>query len=271
MALTVGQKILYGILGVYLIYAVGAVGLTGILFSAAIGLILNGVGYNIEICVAGIVLSGLLYKFWIDRRREGFEGAPTGAGESGEAIVKRIKEITNQKAFEPTGVLSSNATEGFEDVTPSAPTPGTPPEKKEAPQQTAPSTSSPAPTNAPTASVELAKQLPTTNAAAQTVATATQPPPQTGTVTPFADQNQQGMFQLGAIPPDVIGGAHVDVGTTLMNALNSLKPDQMKQMTEDTRKLLETQKSLMGMLTNLKPMLNDGKDLMQTFSGMFGK
>jgi hypothetical protein len=49
-----------------------------------------------------------------------------------------------------------------------------------------------------------------------------------------------------------------------------LKPDQVKQMTEDSRKLMETQKSLMGMLGNMKPMVQDGKQLMETFQEMFG-
>jgi uncharacterized membrane protein (DUF106 family) len=78
------------------------------------------------------------------------------------------------------------------------------------------------------------------------------------------------MFKLGQIPADVKGGAHIDVGTTLMNALNSLKPDQIKQMTEDSRKLMETQKSLMGMLGTMKPMVQDGKQLIETFHEMFG-
>jgi len=87
----------------------------------------------------------------------------------------------------------------------------------------------------------------------------------------FTDQTTNGMFKLGEIPSDASNGAHIDVGTTMMNALNALKPDQVKQMTEDTRKLLETQKSLMGMLSSMKPMLQDGKALMGTFNDMFGK
>ena len=55
-----------------------------------------------------------------------------------------------------------------------------------------------------------------------------------------------------------------------MNAISSLKPEQIQAMTEDTRKLLDTQKNLMGMLNTMKPMLNDGKQLMDTFQQMFG-
>jgi hypothetical protein len=55
-----------------------------------------------------------------------------------------------------------------------------------------------------------------------------------------------------------------------MNALNALKPDQIKAMTEDTRKLIDTQKNLMSMLGTMKPMLQDGKEMMQNFQEMFG-
>ena len=42
-------------------------------------------------------------------------------------------------------------------------------------------------------------------------------------------------------------------------------------MSEDTQKLIDTQKSLMMMLGTMKPMLNDGRQLMDTFQQMFGK
>jgi hypothetical protein len=77
-------------------------------------------------------------------------------------------------------------------------------------------------------------------------------------------------FKLGVIPEDTKGGFHIDQGTTVMNALNALKPDQIKAMTEDTRKLIDTQKNLMSMLGTMKPMLQDGKEMMQNFQEMFG-
>jgi hypothetical protein len=55
-----------------------------------------------------------------------------------------------------------------------------------------------------------------------------------------------------------------------MNALNALKPDQIQQMSADTQKLIDTQKSLMGMLSTVKPMMQDGKQMMDTFQEMFG-
>ena len=56
----------------------------------------------------------------------------------------------------------------------------------------------------------------------------------------------------------------------MLNALNALQPDQVKKMSEDTQKLIDTQKSLMMMLGTMKPMLSDGKQLIDTFQTMFG-
>lgn len=88
----------------------------------------------------------------------------------------------------------------------------------------------------------------------------------------FADINPApvGQFKLGEIPKDEKGGFHIDQGTTLMNALNGLKPEQIKAMTNDTKQLMETQKSLMGMLDTLGPMMKEGSSLLNMFNGMFG-
>jgi hypothetical protein len=77
-------------------------------------------------------------------------------------------------------------------------------------------------------------------------------------------------FKLGEIPSQVKNGPHIDAGSTLMQAIKGLNPDQINAMTKDTQQLIETQKSLMGMLGTMKPMLNDGKQLMETFQQMFG-
>ena len=78
-------------------------------------------------------------------------------------------------------------------------------------------------------------------------------------------------FKLGEIPAQIKNGPHIDAGSTLMKAVQSLNPDQINAMTKDTQQLIETQKSLMGMLGTMKPMLNDGKQLMDTFQEMFGQ
>lgn len=85
----------------------------------------------------------------------------------------------------------------------------------------------------------------------------------------FDSASQAGLFKLGSIPTDAKGGFHIDTGTTVMNALNALKPEQLKAMTNDTKQLIETQKSLMSMLQTFKPMMSEGKQMMDTFQEMF--
>jgi len=258
MKVTIREGLIYGFLAFYILYAFAGIGISGLLFSLAIGLIVLSFEMPLELTVACVIISGLLVKVWNERRREGFEGSPV------EQIVKRIKTISNKKTpVEPSGVLSSSYAEGFEDAnTSTSATPTTP----IAPPTTA--DSKPAATTAPTITPNLQKAVPTTTNMPANTNTTTAPG---NTTAGFTDKSSSGMFKLGEIPSDVAGGAHIDVGTTMMNALNALKPDQVKQMTDDTRKLLDTQKSLMGMLSSMKPMLQDGKALMGTFNDMFGK
>jgi hypothetical protein len=78
-------------------------------------------------------------------------------------------------------------------------------------------------------------------------------------------------FKLGEIPSQVKNGPHIDAGSTLIKTIQGLNPDQINAMTKDTQQLIETQKSLMGMLGTMKPMMQDGKELMDTFQQMFGQ
>jgi hypothetical protein len=83
-------------------------------------------------------------------------------------------------------------------------------------------------------------------------------------------QADNGLFKLGRLPTESKGGSHVDTGSTISNALKALKPEQIKEMTRDTQQLLETQKNLMEMLKTFAPMISEGKEMMNTFNGMFG-
>jgi len=83
-------------------------------------------------------------------------------------------------------------------------------------------------------------------------------------------QADNGLFKLGRLPTESKGGTYVDTGSTISNALKSLKPEQIKEMTRDTQQLLETQKNLMEMLKTFAPMISEGKEMMNTFNGMFG-
>jgi len=238
MKVTTRESVLYGVLAFYVLYAFVGIGITGLLFSLAIGLIVFSFNLSIELTVASVVISGLLTKVWNERKREGFVGSVV------KEITKRIETV--KQPMEPQATLSSSYAEGFEDANTSTSASPTP-EKKTPPT----STTTEATVSAPTTTPNLEKSMPQASG--------------------FTDQTTNGMFKLGEIPSDASNGAHIDVGTTMMNALNALKPDQVKQMTDDTRKLLETQKSLMGMLSSMKPMLQDGKALMGTFNDMFGK
>jgi hypothetical protein len=101
----------------------------------------------------------------------------------------------------------------------------------------------------------------------------TKPKPETKSKpAPVAKKEEMAMpFKLGEIPSQVKNGPHIDASSTLMKAIHSLNPEQINAMTKDTKQLIETQKSLMGMLGTMKPMMNDGKELMETFQEMFGK
>jgi hypothetical protein len=41
-------------------------------------------------------------------------------------------------------------------------------------------------------------------------------------------------------------------------------------MTEETQKMIETQKNMMTMLQSMRPVLQDGRQLLESFSGIFG-
>jgi hypothetical protein len=63
---------------------------------------------------------------------------------------------------------------------------------------------------------------------------------------------------------------HLDAGTTFMNAYKALKPEQIASMTKDTQELMQTQRQLMSTLSTLKPLIQDGKQMMDMFQSYFG-
>jgi len=248
------HKIVYIFLGLYLVYGVIYIGMTGVLFSAAVGLIAMSVHSPPELMVAAVIISGLLWN-QIFRRKEGFSDVPLAGGKEQQGIVNRISKFKWNAG--PQAVLSSSFAEGFSDASDASAQSGGSSTGIDVPPPANSATSTPASTNAPASTEQLKEAVPDPKKAASTTSG-------------FADKLTDGMFKLGAIPADAVGGSHIDIGTTLMNALNSMKPDQIKAMTEDTRKLMETQKDLMGMLSSVKPRLQDGKQLMSTFQDMFG-
>lgn len=70
--------------------------------------------------------------------------------------------------------------------------------------------------------------------------------------------------------PPKTNDPHVDVGTTILHAYRNLTPEQIGGMRKDTRELLELQKELMGSLSEMKPAIEQGAELLKTFSTFFG-
>lgn len=64
---------------------------------------------------------------------------------------------------------------------------------------------------------------------------------------------------------------HVDIGTTILHAYRNLSPEQIGGMRRDTKELLSLQKELMGSLAEMKPAIEQGAELLNTFSTFFGE
>lgn len=70
--------------------------------------------------------------------------------------------------------------------------------------------------------------------------------------------------------PPKTSDPHLDVGTTILHAYRNLSPEQIGGMRRDTRELLNLQKELMGSLSEMKPAIEQGAELLKTFSTFFG-
>lgn len=73
-----------------------------------------------------------------------------------------------------------------------------------------------------------------------------------------------------AAPPKT-DDPHVDAGTTILHAYRNLTPEQIGGMRRDTKELMGLQKELMGSLAEMKPAIEQGAELLKTFSTFFGK
>lgn len=71
--------------------------------------------------------------------------------------------------------------------------------------------------------------------------------------------------------PPTTSDPHVDIGTTILHAYRNLTPEQIGGMRRDTKELMELQKELMGSLSEMKPAIEQGAELLKTFGQFFGK
>lgn len=244
------------ILVITAIYILVYSGLTGLLLCSSIALIAAAFIDQFEIVVAVSVIFALFYNFYLKRLLRRLE--PFQNQDNAQSVVQRLAKIKDQyhqtpqqlkdPYLEPAGVYDP-AVEGFEDVQPQVPKEGESSESKAAP------------TKLTTNQVDSKTVSEVTSAVKKSEKDITKEEFESAT---------NNLFKVGKMPSENMDGPKLDSGSTLMKAMESFKPEQINAMTSDTKQLLETQKSLMSMLNQMRPVLADGKELLQTFSGMFG-
>lgn len=234
-------------------------GLTGLLVCSSVTLITAAFLDRFEIIVALSVFFALFYIFFLKkflRRYEPFQnhdGAKSVVSrlDSMKKNYKQVPQNLKNPNLEPAGVYNP-AVEGFEDVQPQVPKEGESQHSSSAPAQRANEVNSEH-VNEVTNAVQHNKKKSDSDIMSEELQSAT-----------------NNLFKVGKMPSENMDGPKLDSGSTLLKAMESFKPEQMNAMTSDTKQLLETQKGLMTMLNQMRPVLADGKELLQTFSGMFG-
>ena len=241
----------------YSVYIMAMKGLLGVIISLAGGLVIASFVDTFEFIVAFIVVLGIVYVVasnFINSRlkAEGFsDGTP-------KEIAKRVdgifKSSSKKSSNGPSGVLSKSV-EGFADsgVANEDNDSDNEVDDGEPPVSTPASTRDTAKTPGDDVKKDVEKNLKDASANKEEFSS-----------------NSKGLFKLGEMPSESAEGPHIDAGTTLMKAMSALQPDQINAMTSDTKQLLETQQNLMGMLKNMAPVLQDGRKLLDSFSGIFG-
>lgn len=249
-----------GILTITAVYTLVYSGLTGLLLCSSVALIAAAFLNQFEIVVAVSVIFALFYTFFLKRLLRKLEPFQDLKGEdSASGILDRVAGMKDKyhqvpqnlkdPRREPAGVYDP-AVEGFEDVS-KAPKEGesaesTPLKKAEIKDEV-----NPEQVKDVTSAID--KKKSDEEVSKEEVQSAT------GT-----------LFKSGKMPSENDSGPKLDSGSTLLKAMEAFKPEQVSAMTADTKQLLETQKNLMGMLSQMQPVLKDGKQLLDTFSGMFG-
>jgi hypothetical protein len=250
----------------YFLYIIVRHGTVGFLFSSAIFLLIAAFVDHIEYITIGLLVIGLTLSIYIQQRdlkMEGFEDSDTPPAT--EEPVEQ-KETKTTKATKTTpGVASQNdtsamaTTDDYED----GPAPNV--------SSNAPAVTKPA-IDQTEAAGQIQKALTQlTNASTTASKAAAQP---SAASTAASNENFQepsaGLFKLGELPSEMKKGPFVDVASTMSKAMNSLQPEQMAAMTAESQSLIETQKNLMNMLQSMRPVLQDGRQLLDTFGSIFG-
>ena len=273
------------VLIVYALYSFGTSGIIGLLLTGAFTLIATSLVGTIEYVAIAVIAVGLLYsqlvKMYISSGnqsvavKEGFNN-----NDNPLSVVKRLSAIKSKHSKGPVGIL---AVEGFQDVKHQNP------DEDEEGESAISTPASKVRDN----EVKVAKKVVESLVGKRSSKSpssdddndnddndenGTDDDPVTNMVktmekfSPGSDSggNTAGLFKLGELPSESGSGPIVDTGSTLLKAMSALKPTQISAMTTDTKKLIETQKGLMSMLQGMRPVLEDGRQLLDTFSNIFG-
>lgn len=227
---------------IYGAYALFALPVATLLLSLAAGLIVLGLMDSMELAVIATIVVGVVFKYVFSlpgklfKRREGYQTLDSSQVAATLAGMRKAAPAGSpmSTAAMAQGMLASSYAEGFADA--GTTDGGAAPAGGVEPKKEASASSVPAPTT-----------------------------------TEGMTEKSDGLFTLGKLPSESKTGPHIDTGSTILNALQGLDKEQIKSMTDDTRKLLDTQKTLLNMLQSMKPMLTDGKELLTTFGSMFGQ
>ena len=256
-------NISFALLVITALYTLLYAGLAGILLCTSVSLIAAAFINQFELVVAVSVLFALTYIYYLKpllRKMEPFDNQNKPG-----PILDRLKEMKSGYKEIPQNLQSGclpgiydPAVEGFEDVSK---------EKKEG----APAESTAAST-ASTGQNQVSPKMvdDTTKAVKNEEETKKQEMKKKESFQDDMESASGHLFKLGKMPSESADGPHVDVGSTLMKAMDMLKPDQVKALSSDSKQLLDTQRGLMDMLKQMQPVLSESRQLMDTFSTMFG-
>lgn len=248
------------ILAITALYTLVYAGLTGLLLTSAVTLLAAAFIDEFEIVAAITIIFALFYTMYLKRYLQRLEPF------TDKEILKRVKDMEmqyqpqkqniNTETSQPAGCYNPSI-EGFEDVSKSGASDGKPNASGPAPAKTTDAIPSPE-VDKVTKAVSAQE-----NTTKEGMSSKDIPKEEFKSAT-------GGLFKLGEMPSEHKDGPHLDAGKTIMQAMSNFDPKTISSMTDDTKKLLETQKGLMSMLNQMRPVLADGRELLQTFSGMFG-
>ena len=281
------------LLGIWAIYIFFKKGLIGILLSGGIALISAAFVNEIEL-VAGLTIVGgyfLLYLMTYFRVWEPFMDTPKEIterlasashgdkfiiqGPSGLAAREAVQMELGKRRVPVSGVYEDGAVEGFTvssdtdaQASPSNSTPAV--AKKNEISENFKNDIGNTVANLISEAANKMKEEEKTSSNSSQAAPSSAPGPDQPEVSPFRS-DPSGLFKLGEIPTESRDGPVIDAGATFMKALQALDPRQIKSMTEDTAKMVDAQKNLIGLLNTMKPILQDGQKLMSTFTSVLGQ